>query len=94
MKKDLVKNTKQTPFLGNALNKFWDLVKSYIPEKVKNKTEELAKNFIDRYKKANEINQPKNQPNQAKSKRDYKKEGARPKTKRLKEEELIIRETT
>ena len=66
-------------------------MKPYIPEKVKNKTEELAKNFIDRYKKANE---PKNQPKRTKSKRDYEKEGARPKTKRLKEEELIIKETT
>ena len=35
IKQDLVKNTKQTPFWGNALNKFWDLVKPYIPEKVK-----------------------------------------------------------
>ena len=92
IKNESVKNTEQTPFLGNVLNKFWDFVKPYIPEKVKNKAEELAKNFIDRYKKANEINQPKNQPNRTKSKRDYKKEGARPKTKRLKEEELIIKE--
>ena len=71
IKNELVKNTKQTPFLGNVLNKFWDFVKPYIPEKVKNKTEELAKNFIDRYKKANEINQPQNRLNRTKSKRDY-----------------------
>ena len=68
--------TKQTPFLGNVLNKFWNFVKPYIPKKVKNKTEELAKKFIERYKKVNkpkEIKPPK---------RDYEKEGARPKTKR------------
>ena len=64
--------TKQTPFLGNVLNKFWNFVKPYIPEKAKNKTEELAKKFIERYKK---VNKPKEI-------KPPKRKGARPKTKR------------
>ena len=70
---------KILPFLGNVLNKFWDFVKPYIPEKVKNKTEELAKNFIDRYKKANE---PKNKPNQSKSKKRLREGGSKVKNKK------------
>ena len=73
--------TKQIPFLGNVLNKFWNFVKPYIPKKVKNETEELAKKFIERYKKVNKPQKIKSSP-----KRDYKKEGARPKILKRNEE--------
>ena len=62
--------TKQTPFIGNILNKFWNYVKPYIPEKVKHKTEELAKNFIERYKKVNQPKELKSSNKSKKAKRD------------------------